>query len=90
MPRIVMPPEEVLAVARQFAQQREAAETQIRMLQSLVDSLVWEGVTKESFRQRFEEARKKMQQFVQLQEQVKQELEVIANRFSQADEAGRR
>lgn len=90
MARIVMSPEDVMAVARKFGQQRDAAETQIRMLQSVVDSLVWEGVTKETFLQRFEVARATMHQFVQLHEEIKNELEQIATRFSQADEAGRR
>ncbi len=90
MPRIVIPPEEVLRVATQFAKQREDAESQMRLLTSVIDGLVWEGVTKESFRQRFEDAKRKMVQFVALHDEINKDLTQIANKFSQADEAGRR
>ena len=90
MARIVIPPDEVRRVAGQFDQQRSEAEAQMRMLTAVIDGLVWEGVTKESFRQSFEDAKRKMTQFIELHNQISQELKVIADKFENADNQGRR
>ena len=87
MPRIVMPHEEIAAAAAKFAAESVVAAAAVQMLKSAVAGLVWEGVTKEAFYQRHEEAQVLMRQYHEQLDMINRDLAAIAERFRLADMA---
>jgi WXG100 family type VII secretion target len=87
MPRIVMPHEEVAAAAGKFAAEAVAAATAVQTLKGAVAGLVWEGLTKEAFYQRHEQAQVIMREYHELLDLINRDLAEIAERFKLADEA---
>lgn len=87
---IVITPEAVRRMSADFEKHRAEAEEQIRTMQQRIDTLQWSGVTQESFVQRFETAKKHMQEYIDLMMRIIEILKVIAQRFEETDNAGRR
>jgi WXG100 family type VII secretion target len=86
--RILITPEQVDAVAKQFRQSREQSQQIIQRLNQQFHSLEgqWEGMTKQKFFQKFQEANKQMANFVHLLDSISQELTQIADRFRTVDQ----
>jgi uncharacterized protein YukE len=87
MPRIVMPHEEVAAAAAKFAAESIAAAAAVLTLKNAVGGLIWEGLTKEAFYQRHEQAQVIMREYYELLDLINRDLVEIAERFKLADEA---
>ncbi|SEM94267.1 WXG100 family type VII secretion target [Lihuaxuella thermophila] len=89
MARILINPDEVEAVAKEFQAKREQSLQIINALNQRIQSLEgqWEGMTKRSFFRDFQEAKKNMDNFAQLLENISQALTQIATKFRQTDQA---
>lgn len=85
--KILVPPERLMEISRQFAQAREIGvqicshlTQQIQILES-----GWEGTTRQQFYQNFQLARQQMDSFTAAVGSVSTELHTIVNRFTEAD-----
>ncbi|MBA4543287.1 MULTISPECIES: WXG100 family type VII secretion target [Thermoactinomyces] len=89
MARILINPDEIDAVAKDFQAKREQSQQLIQQLDSRINGLEghWDGMTKQKFFQDFQEAKKNMQNFVQLLDNISQALTQIATKFRQTDQA---
>lgn len=87
MARIRITPEQVDGVSREFKNGSAQSQELISRLTSQVESMQseWEGMTQQRFYQQFSQAKQGMTQFVQLLEQISQELDSISQRFRQVD-----
>ena len=88
MARILVTPEEVHNVANQFSQASQESQDMIGRLESTMSNLEpqWEGMTKQRFYQEYQNWRNQMRNFVDLLNQISQELHAIADRFAAADQ----
>ncbi|MBA4496409.1 WXG100 family type VII secretion target [Paenactinomyces guangxiensis] len=88
MARILITPEEVEQVAQQFKAKREESSQIINVLNQQIQGLEgqWDGMTKQRFFQDFQEARKNMENFVHLLDNISQALTQIATKFRQTDQ----
>ena len=88
MARILVTPEEVHNVANQFSQASQESQDMINRLESTMSNLEpqWEGMTKQRFYQEYQNWRNQMRSFVDLLNQISQELHAIADRFAAADQ----
>ena len=87
MSKILVPPERLMEISRQFAKAREIGvqicshlTQQIQILES-----GWEGTTRQQFYQNFQLARQQMDSFTAAVGSVSTELHTIVNRFTEAD-----
>jgi WXG100 family type VII secretion target len=89
MSRILINPDEVDAVAKEFKAKREESQQIINSLAQRINGMEgqWDGMTKQRFFQDFQEAKKNMDHFVQLLENISQALTQIATKFRQTDQA---
>jgi WXG100 family type VII secretion target len=89
MSRILINPDEVDAVAREFQAKREQSQQLINSLTQRIHGLEgqWDGMTKQRFFQDFHEAKKNMDNFVLLLDNISQALTQIAEKFRQADQS---
>lgn len=90
MARIRITPEQVRQVGNQFKQASAQSDQMVNQLRNTINSLQgdWEGMTKERFYGEFQQWATSMTQFVQLLNQIGQQLEAIAERFRGLDQAG--
>lgn len=90
MTRIRITPEQVRQVGNQFKQASAQSDQMVNQLRNTINSLQgdWEGMTKERFYGEFQQWATSMTQFVQLLNQIGQQLEAIAERFRGLDQAG--
>ncbi|WP_166244906.1 WXG100 family type VII secretion target [Paenibacillus turpanensis] len=90
--RILVTPGELRNVARQFQQGGDQTEQLTNRLTQSLNGMQgqWDGMTKERFFQEFQNANNNMKQFVQMLESISQQLNSIADRFEQLDNAGAR
>jgi WXG100 family type VII secretion target len=88
MPRIVMPHEEVRQAGAKFGEQAQVTLTAVSALRNALGSLDWEGLTQQSFFQRYEQAQKLMNEYTELLNTINKDLVVIADRFRDADQSG--
>ena len=88
MARILVTPEEVHNVANQFSQASQESQDMINRLESTMSNLEpqWEGMMKQRFYQEYQNWRNQMRSFVDLLNQIGQELHAIADRFAAADQ----
>lgn len=89
MTRILITPEEMRQVAGRFRQASQQS-TEIRSgLAQEINRLqsTWAGVTQQRFVQQFGEWQRGMEGFTEILETICRELEVIAERFEQADKS---
>lgn len=89
MTRIVVPPERLQDISRQFAQASDQSRTMIGHLSRQIASLQsqWSGITQERFFQSFQTAHRQMESFSQSVSNIGIELQGIAARFAQADQS---
>lgn len=89
MSRILINPDEVEGVAKDFKSKREQSQQIITALNQRINSLEgqWDGMTKQRFFQDFQEAKKNMENFTQLLDNISQALSQIATKFRQTDQA---
>jgi WXG100 family type VII secretion target len=82
-------PEEVDQVAKEFRAKGQESQQIIQTLDSRINNLAgnWDGHTKDRFMQDFAEAKKNMQNFVQLLDNISNALTQIATKFRQTDQA---
>ncbi|UHA73838.1 WXG100 family type VII secretion target [Paenibacillus sp. 481] len=85
--RILITPERVEDVAKQFKQGSEQSQELISVLTQAVQSMEgeWDGVTKQRFFQQFQEANQQMQLFVHMLNTIDSELSAIAQKFRTVD-----
>jgi WXG100 family type VII secretion target len=88
MARITVTPEQVHDVARQFETSSQQSQEMVNTLQTTMNQLdpEWEGMTAQRFYQEYQSWRQSMTQFVELLNQIGQELHAIADRFAAADQ----
>jgi len=88
MARIKITPDQVRQVGGQFKQASQQSQEMVGRLQSTMNSMEgeWEGLTKERFYQEFQQWRTSMNQFVELLNNIGQQLDAIAARFEAADQ----
>ncbi len=90
MARIRVSPEQVRQVSSQFKQSSQQSQEIVNRLQNQITGLQgeWEGMSKEKFYGDFQTWQTNMRQFVELLNQISQQLDAIAARFEQADRPG--
>ncbi|MDQ0243748.1 WXG100 family type VII secretion target [Bacillus fengqiuensis] len=89
MGRILVTPEQLDQVSKQFktaSEQSQQMSTKLAQSVKALDSQ-WDGMTQQRFFQEFQDAQKQMTSYVQLLNSVGQELKDIAERFRQLDNA---
>lgn len=88
MARIRITPDQVRQVGSQFKQASQQSQEMVTRLQNTINGLEpeWEGLTKERFYQEFQQWRTSMTQFVDLLNNIGQQLDAIATRFETADQ----
>ncbi|ANS74111.1 type VII secretion protein EsxA [Paenibacillus yonginensis] len=86
--RIMVNPEQIEEMARQFLQGGEQSRQIIAGLTQMVNSLEqeWEGLSKQRFFHEFQEADKQMQAFVSMLESIGEELAAMSNKFRALDQ----
>lgn len=87
--RIRITPEQVRQAGNQFRQGSEETQNTLSKLRSTVNTLQseWEGMTKERFYGEYTKWESSMSNFVELLQSIGQQLDTIATRFEQADQA---
>ncbi|MCK6255345.1 WXG100 family type VII secretion target [Fictibacillus sp. WQ 8-8] len=85
--RILVTPEELEGIASKFRTGSENSRTQTQQLYQALQSLEgkWDGATKKRFFDQFEQSRRHMEAYVQLLDNIDQELRQIATRFRTVD-----
>jgi WXG100 family type VII secretion target len=88
MARIRVTPDQVRQVGGQFKQASTQSQEMVTRLQNTMTQLSpeWEGMSQQRFFQQYEQWRTSMNNYVQMLQQISQELEAIAVRFEQADQ----
>lgn len=88
MAKILVTPEEMDNVAKQFTSGAQQSQELASKLNSTIQSMQgqWEGMTQNRFFQRFEADKKSMDQYVEMLNAVATELNDIAQRFRLADQ----
>ncbi len=88
MARIKITPDQVRQVGSQFKQASQQSQDMVNRLQNTINGMEpeWEGLTKERFYQEFQQWRTSMTQFVELLNNIGQQLDAIAARFEAADQ----
>ena len=88
MARILVTPEQVHEVGSQFQNASQESDQMVNRLQSTMSGLDpdWEGMTQERFYSDYEQWRTQMVGFVDLLNQIGEQLHNIAVRFEQADQ----
>jgi len=88
MARIKVTPEQVHQVANEFKRAGTESQQMVTRLEQTMGSLEpdWEGMTKQKFYGEFQQWRTSMRQFVELLNNIGQQLDVIADRFAAADQ----
>lgn len=86
--RILVSPEQLEQVARQFAQSGQQSQQMVMSLHQSVQQMeaLWQGMTRERFYSQYMETRIRMDKFVESLHTVSKELEHIAVKFRQADQ----
>ncbi len=89
MARIKISPDQVRQVAGQFNNASNDSSQIIQRLQAAVNQLQpdWEGITKQRFYNEYQQWQSSMTKFVDLLENISQQLNQIADRFATADQA---
>ncbi|KQY91108.1 hypothetical protein ASD24_23595 [Paenibacillus sp. Root52] len=89
MTRIVVPPEKLQDISKQFAQASVQSRNMISNLSRHISSLQsqWSGITQERFFQNFQVAHRQMANFSTSVSSIGTELNTIATRFAQADQS---
>ncbi|WP_211747022.1 WXG100 family type VII secretion target [Paenibacillus sp. Marseille-Q4541] len=89
MTRIVVPPERILEISKQFAQASEISKAMIASLNGNILSMQsqWSGITQERFYQNFQVARTQMDTFSSRVSSIGTELHSISVKFAEADSA---
>lgn len=89
MVRIRISPDQVRQAGNQFKQASQQSQDMISSLQNLMSSMEpeWEGLTKERFYQEYQQWKTSMTQFVELLNNIGQQLDAIAARFEAADQS---
>lgn len=87
MTRIVVPPERILEISKQFTQASEESKSIVASLNSKIQSLQsqWSGITQEQFFQNFQTARTQMDTFTSRVSSIGTELHSISVKFAEAD-----
>lgn len=87
--RIRITPEQVRQAGNQFRQGSDQSRDILSRLRTTVNNLQaeWEGMTKERFYGEYQRWEQSMTQFVELLQSIGQQLDAIATRFEQADQA---
>lgn len=87
MARIKITPQQVRQVSQQFKQSSQQSQEMITRLQSTINGMQseWEGLTKERFYNEFQQWQQSMKSFVELLNGIGGQLDVIAQRFEEAD-----
>ncbi|MGA8941223.1 MAG: WXG100 family type VII secretion target [Thermoactinomyces sp.] len=87
--RIQIDPSQLEAIAKEFQAKRQESEQIIQTLNSRIQSLEgqWQGMTQRRFFTDFQEAKKNMDNFTMLLENIATALNQIAQKFRQADQA---
>lgn len=90
MAEIIVSPAQLRQVSGQFRQESQNSRDLIQRLDTSLNSMQaeFQGMTSRSFYSNFQASKTNMNQFVQLLEQVAQEMDAIAQRFEAADQAG--
>ncbi len=88
MARIKITPDQVRQVGNQFKQASQQSRDMVSNLQNTMNSMEpeWEGLTKERFYQEYQQWKTSMTQFVELLNNIGQQLDAIAARFEAADQ----
>jgi len=89
MARIIkITPDQVRQVGSQFKQASQQSQDMVNRLQNTINGMEqeWEGLTKERFYEEFRQWRTSMTQFVDLLNNIGQQLDAIAARFEAADQ----
>ncbi len=88
MPRIKITPDQVRGAGNQFKQASQESQQMVNRLQNTISSMEpeWEGLTKQRFYQEFQQWKTSMTQFVELLNNIGQQLDAIAARFEAADQ----
>jgi len=87
MARIKVSPEQVRQVAGQFRQASQQSQEITNNLNRTMSSLQpeWEGLTQQRFYAEYEQWRTAMNQFVQLLNNIGQQLDAVAEKFAATD-----
>jgi WXG100 family type VII secretion target len=85
--KILVSPEELDGISRQFKNGADQSRQQCSTLRNALNSLDgrWDGATKQRFFTQFEQSQKHMEAYTQLLDSIGQELADIATRFRQVD-----
>lgn len=88
MARITVTPEQVHEVAGKFEAASQQSQEMVNSLQGTMNQLdpEWEGMTAQRFYQEYQQWHQSMTQFVEMLNQIGQELHAIAERFAAADQ----
>ncbi|ANS75337.1 type VII secretion protein EsxA [Paenibacillus yonginensis] len=88
MARILITPEEMDNVAKQFSSAADQSRDMASKLNSTIQSMQgqWEGMTQQKFFQRYETDKKNMDTYINMLKDVSTELNKIAERFRTADQ----
>lgn len=87
--RIMVPPERILEISKQFEQASEISKHIVARLNNSILSLQsqWSGITQEHFYQNFQTARGQMDTFTSRVSSIGTELHSISVKFTEADDA---
>ncbi|WIV20045.1 WXG100 family type VII secretion target [Paenibacillus polygoni] len=87
MTRIVVPPERILEISKQFTQASEISKSMVTSLNANILSLQsqWSGITQERFYQDFQTARTQMETFTSRVSSIGTDLHSISVKFAEAD-----
>lgn len=89
MTRIKITPEQIRQVASEFKGASNQSQEMVSRLSSTINGISpdWEGMTKERFYNEFQQWQQSMRQFVELLQNIGQQMDAIATRFEQTDRA---
>lgn len=87
MAKILVTPEEVRHIAGQFKAKSDDSQSMVNELTTAINNLDqnWEGLSNQKFMQEFTQWQQTMTQFVRLLDEINKQLQVVADRFEQAD-----
>ncbi|MBP1903397.1 WXG100 family type VII secretion target [Paenibacillus turicensis] len=88
MAKILITPEEMDRIAGQFTSGAQQSQEISNSLTNAINNMQgqWEGMTQQSFFQRYEEDKKKIEQYIEMLKTVGEDLKKIAERFRMADQ----
>ncbi|HYF94510.1 MAG TPA: WXG100 family type VII secretion target [Symbiobacteriaceae bacterium] len=87
MARILVTPEEVRRIATQFKQKSDESQAMVNELTVVINNLDqnWEGLSNQKFMHEFTQWQSTMGQFVTLLDEINKQLQMVAQRFENAD-----